>query len=214
MNFIDPEIEEYCLKFSSKENKVLRKLTRETYHKMMMPRMMSGHYMGLFLKLITSFKKPEKILEVGMFTAYSTICLANELQENGELHTIEINEEIIDFSSKFIKESNLEKKIYIHTGDAKKIIPKMKKKFDLIFIDADKKNYCLYYELCISKLNPGGHILIDNVLWNGKVVKKNSKEDTETNEIMRLNKKILNDPRVENILIPIRDGLMICKLLP
>jgi len=213
MNFINSEIENYCLKFSSKENKLLKKLSRETYHKMMMPRMMSGHYMGLFLKLITSLKKPKKILEIGMFTGYSTICLANELSEEGKLHTIEINEEVIDFSSKFIKESKLEKKIQIHKGDAKKIISKMKMKFDLIFIDADKKNYCLYYDLCISKLNPGGHILIDNVLWSGKVIKELNKKDIETTEILKLNKKINEDKRVENILIPIRDGLMICKLI-
>ena len=213
MNFINSDIEKYCLKFSSKETKLLQKLTRETYHKIMMPRMMSSHYMGLFLKLITSLKKPKKILEIGMFTGYSTICLANELTENGELHTIEINEEVIDFSSKFIKESKLEEKIHIHKGDAKKIISKMKKKFDLIFIDADKKNYCLYYDLCVAKLNPGGHILIDNVLWNGKVVKELNENDIETTEIMKLNEKINTDERVENILIPIRDGLMICKLI-
>jgi len=213
MNFINSKIEEYCLNFSSKENKLLKNLSRETYHKIMMPRMISGHYMGLLLKLITSLKKPEKILEVGMFTGYSTICLAAELSEKGELHTIEINEEIIDFASKFIKESNLEKKIYIHSGDARNIISKMKTKFDLIFIDADKKNYCLYYDLCISKLNPGGHILIDNVLWSGKVLNELDKKDVETNEIMKLNKKITNDDRVENILLPIRDGLMICKLI-
>jgi len=213
MNFINSEIENYCLKFSSKENKLLKKLSRETNHKMMMPRMMSGHYMGLFLKLIASLKKPKKILEIGMFTGYSTICLANELSEEGELHTIEINEEVIDFSSKFIKESALEKKIQIHKGDAKNIISKMKMKFDLIFIDADKKNYCLYYDLCISKLNPGGHILIDNVLWSGKVIKEVNKKDVETNEIIKLNKKINEDKRVENILLPIRDGLMICKLI-
>ena len=213
MNFINSKIEEYCLSFSSKENKLLKNLSRETYHKIMMPRMMSGHYMGLLLKLITSLKKPKKILEIGMFTGYSTICLAAELSEKGELHTIEINEEMIDFASKFIKESNLEKKIHIHNGDARNVISKMKTKFDLIFIDADKKNYCLYYDLCISKLNPGGHILIDNVLWSGKVLKELDKKDIETNEIIKLNKKITNDDRVENILLPIRDGLMICKLI-
>ncbi len=213
MNFINSEIEKYCLEFSSKENQLLQKLSRETYHKIMMPRMMSSHYMGLLLKLITSLKKPKKILEIGMFTGYSTICLANELTKEGELHTIEINEEVIDFSSKFIKESKLEKKIHIHKGDAKNIISKMKKKFDLIFIDADKKNYCLYYDLCVSKLNPGGHILIDNVLWSGKVIQEVNKNDIETIEIMKLNKKITKDKRVENILLPIRDGLMICKLI-
>jgi len=213
MHFINSEIEEYCLKFSSKEHKLLKKLSRETHHKIMMPRMMSSHYMGLLLKLITSFKKPKNILEIGMFTAYSTICLASELMETGKLHTIEINEEIVDFSTEFIKKSGLEKKIQIHTGNAKDIIPKMDIKFDLIFIDADKKNYCLYYELCIQKLNPGGHILIDNMLWSGKVLNKPNIKDKETNEIMKLNKKILHDKRVENILLPIRDGLMMCKLL-
>ena len=213
MNFINSEIEKYCLEFSSKESKLLKKLSRETHHKIMMSRMMSSHYMGLFLKLISSLKKPKKILEIGMFTGYSTICLANELQENGELHTIEINEEVIDFSSKFIQESKLEKKIHIHQGDAKDIISKMKKKFDLIFIDADKKNYCLYYDLCVPKLKKGGHILIDNVLWNGKVIQEINQKDIDTKEIIKLNKKITEDKRVENILLPIRDGLMICKLI-
>ena len=213
MNFINSEIENYCLKFSTKETKLLQKLTRETNYKILMPRMMSSHYMGLFLKMITSFKKPKKILEIGMFTGYSTICLAKELAEEGELHTIEKNEEIIDFASKFIKESNLDHKINIHNGDAKYIIPKLTTKYDLIFIDADKKNYCLYYDLCVPKLKKGGHILIDNVLWSGKVISKLNKNDRETVEIKNLNKKILEDKRFENIILPIRDGLMICKLI-
>lgn len=212
MNFINSEIEKYCLKYSSEESSILKNLSRETNHKILMPRMMSGHYMGLLLKLITSFKKPKKILEIGMFTGYSTICLANELTEGGELHTIEKNEEIIDFASKYFIDSKLQDKIHIHYGDAKNIIPKIKSKFDLIFIDADKKNYCLYYDLCIKKLNKGGHILIDNVLWSGKVLEKIMDNDKETLEINKLNKKIKEDKRVENILLPIRDGLMICKL--
>ena len=212
MNFINSEIEKYCLKYSSEESSILKNLSRETNHKILMPRMMSGHYMGLLLKLIASFKKPKKILEIGMFTGYSTICLANELTEGGELHTIEKNEEIIDFASKYFIDSKLQDKIHIHYGDAKNIIPKIKSKFDLIFIDADKKNYCLYYDLCIKKLNKGGHILIDNVLWSGKVIEKIMDNDIETLEINKLNKKIKEDTRVENILLPIRDGLMICKL--
>ena len=147
MNFINSEIEKYCLKYSSEESSILKNLSRETNHKILMPRMMSGHYMGLLLKLIASFKKPKKILEIGMFTGYSTICLANELTEGGEVHTIEKNEEIIDFASKYFIDSKLQDKIHIHNGDAKNIIPKIKSKFDLIFIDADKKTiaYIMIY---------------------------------------------------------------------
>tara|TARA_B100001121_G_scaffold248250_1_gene223668 strand:+ start:668 stop:1309 length:642 start_codon:yes stop_codon:yes gene_type:complete len=213
MNFIKSEIEKYCLNNSSPESSILKKLSRETNHKILMPRMLSGHYLGLLLKLIISFKKPKKILEIGMYTAYSTICMALELPEEGEIHTIEKNEEIIDFSKKYLKESNVEDKVHIHIGKAKEVLKNLNLKFDLIFIDADKKNYCLYYELCISKLNPGGHIIIDNVLWSGKVLDKTNIKDIETNEIVKLNEKITNDPRVENILLPIRDGIMICKLI-
>ena len=210
MNFINQEIESYCLKFSSKENKILKKLYRETHHKMIMPRMISGHYMGLVLKFIASLKKPKKILEIGMFTGYSTICLANELAEKGELHTIEINEEIIDFASKFIKESKLEKKIHIHTGDAKNIISKMKKKFDLIFIDADKANYINYFDISLELLKKGGIILADNVFWHGDVYNKN-KDDKQTNIIREFNLHVKNDKRVEKFILPLGDGLTICK---
>ena len=213
MNFIDPIIEKYCIDHSSKEEPLLEKLNRETNHKILMPRMISGHYLGLFLKMLSSLNKPRRILEIGTYTGYSTICLSNGLAKNGEIHSIDINDEISDFTRKFISKSTNKEKIYLHTGDAKKIIPNLKDKFDLIFIDADKKNYCLYYDMCIKKLNKNGFILIDNVLWSGKIINESKDSDLETNEIKKLNKKILNDTRVENILIPIRDGLMICKLI-
>ena len=212
MNFIEPLIQKYCIESSSDEDNLLKNISRETKHKILMPRMISGHYMGSFLKMISYLKKPDKILEIGTYTGYSTICLSAGLTKKGEIHSIDINEEILDFTKQFIDKSKNKNKIYLHTGDATKIIPKIKQTFDLIFIDADKKNYCLYYELCIKKLNPNGFILIDNVLWNGKVINEVSKNDLEANEIKKLNKKIKCDPRVENILLPIRDGLMICKL--
>tara|TARA_S200000501_G_C20836306_1_gene749516 strand:+ start:1027 stop:1668 length:642 start_codon:yes stop_codon:yes gene_type:complete len=213
VKFIDPLIEKYCIENTSQEESLLKEIYRETNHKVLMPRMISGHYLGSFLKMISSLKKPKKILEVGTYTGYSAICLSHGLAQNGEIHSIDINEEISDFTKKFISKSINKEKIHLHIGDAKNIIPKLKHKFDLIFIDADKKNYCLYFDMCIDKLNPNGFILIDNVLWSGKVLNKSKDSDLETNEIKKLNKKILNDPRVENILLPIRDGLMICKLL-
>jgi len=212
LNFIDPIIEKYCTQSTSKEDPLLKKLSRETNHKILMPRMMTGHYMGFFLKMISSLKKPKKILEIGTYTGYSTICLSEGLTENGEIHSIDINEEIIDFTKKFISKSKNKNKIHLYIGDAKIIIPKIKYNFDLIFIDADKKNYCLYYDMCIKKLNPNGVILIDNVLWSGKVTQESKQNDIETTEIKKLNQKIQNDSRVENILLPIRDGIMICKL--
>ena len=212
MNFVEPLIEKYCIELSSNEDPLLKDLHRETNHKIMMPRMITGHYMGILLKMISSLKKPEKILEIGTYTGYSTICLSEGLVNDGQIHSIDINEEISDFTKKFISKSKNKQKIHLYTGDAKKIIPDIKHNFDLIFIDADKKNYCLYYDMCISKLNPNGFILIDNVLWSGKVINKVKDNDIETKEIKKLNKKIKNDPRVENILLPIRDGLMICKL--
>ena len=173
-----------------------------------MPRMISGHYLGLFLKMLSSLNKPKRILEIGTYTGYSTICLSNGLAKNGEIHSIDINDEISDLQKNLFQKSKNKEKIYLHAGDAKKIIPNLKDKFDLIFIDADKKNYCLYYDMCIKKLNKNGFILIDNVLWSGKVINESKDSDLETNEIKKLNKKILNDSRVENILIPIRDGLI------
>ena len=209
---IEPLIEKYCIELSSNEDPLLKELYRETSHKILMPRMMTGHYMGVLLKMISFLKKPDRILEIGTFTGYSTICLSEGLTENGEIHSIDINEEISDFTKKFISKSKHKDKIHLHTGDAKKIIPQLKYDFDLIFIDADKKNYCLYYEMCIKKLNRNGFILIDNVLWSGKLIDKIKKNDIETKEIKKLNKKIQDDPRVDNVLLPIRDGFMICKL--
>ncbi|MAQ69978.1 MAG: methyltransferase [Flavobacteriales bacterium] len=213
MDFLPEPILNYSRKFSSPQNKVLKELERETQYKILMPRMISGHLMGSFLQLISTIIKPKYILEIGTYTGYSAICLASGLQEEGELHTIEINQELEDFASKYFKNAKLDNKIKMHIGNAKDIIPNLTHTFDIIFIDADKKNYCLYYEMALQKIKRGGYIIIDNVLWSGKVLEKAKKNDLETKEIQKLNQKIATDARVENLLIPLRDGIMICKVL-
>ncbi len=212
MDFLNQDIIDYCNKISCKDL-ILDQLERETFYKVLMPRMISGKIMGNFLKTISYLKQPKYILEIGTYTGYSAICLAQGLQKNGQLHTIEINEELKSICEKYFKIANLQSKIKLHVGDAITIIPKMKYVFDIIFIDADKKNYLKYYELALSKIKTGGYILIDNVLWSGKVLSPTKKNDTETREIKKLNEWIANDTRVENTLIPIRDGIMLCKVL-
>jgi len=206
MNFIEPLIQKYCIESSSDEDDLLKNLSRETKHKILMPRMISGHYMGSFLKMISYLKKPDKILEIGTYTGYSTICLSAGLTKKGEIHSIDINEEILDFTKQFIDKSKNKNKIYLHTGDATKIIPKIKQTFDLIFIDADKNNYPNYYELSLTLLRPNGIIIIDNMLWHGDVADE-SKKDAQTNTIRDLNKKIQTDERIEFSLLPLSDGL-------
>ena len=213
MDFLSESILNYSRKFSSPQNKILKELERETQYKILMPRMMSGHLMGSFLQFISKMIEPTYILEIGTYTGYSAICLASGLQKDGELHTIEINEELEDFASKYFKKAKLDKKIKMHIGDAKDIIPNLNQTFNIIFIDLDKKNYCLYYEIALTKIKKGGYIIIDNVLWSGKVLEKAKTNDIETKEIQKLNQKIEEDDRVENLLLPLRDGVMICKVL-
>ncbi|MAZ58798.1 MAG: methyltransferase [Flavobacteriales bacterium] len=213
MDFLSESILNYSRKFSSSQNKILKELERETQYKILMPRMLSGHLMGAFLQFISKIIKPTYILEIGTYTGYSAICLASGLQKDGELHTIEINQELEDFASKYFKKAKLHNKIKMHIGNAKDIIPKLTHIFDIIFIDADKKNYCLYYEIALKKIKKGGFIIIDNVLWSGKVLEKAKTHDIETKEIQKLNQKIAEDDRVENLLLPLRDGIMICKVL-
>lgn len=212
MDFLEQDILNYCNQLSSSDN-LLDDLERETNYKVLMPRMISGKIMGNFLKLISNLKKPKYILEIGTYTGYSAICLAEGITQDGQLHTIEINEELKSFSSKYFKKANLEHKITLHIGNAIDVIPTIDLLFDIVFIDADKKNYCKYYELAMQKSQTGGYILIDNVLWSGKVLEEAKEHDIETREIQKLNNLIINDNRVENTLIPIRDGLMICKVL-
>ena len=213
MFFLNQDLLKYSEKNTSKHNLILNELERETQHKVLFPRMLCGNLIGSILKLISELKRPKYILEIGTYTGYSAICLAQGLDDNGQLHTIEINEELKDIALKYFKKSHLQDKIKMHTGKALELIPSINLNFDIVFIDADKKNYCKYFDLVIDKTNKGGYILIDNVLWSGKVIKKIKNNDQETLEIKKLNEKIMLDKRVENILLPVRDGLMICKVL-
>jgi predicted O-methyltransferase YrrM len=202
-------IEEYIEKYTSPEAEILKELNRETHLKILRPRMLSGHIQGEFLKMLSRFIKPNNILEIGTYTGYSAICLAEGLSENGKLYTIEKNFELEDIIRKYIKKANLEDKILLYIGDATKIIPDIDKMFDIIFIDADKQNYTLYYNMTIDKLRSGGCMIVDNVLWNGKVLDELKPNDYETKGIIDFNERIRLDNRIEHLLLPQRDGLMI-----
>ena len=202
---------DYCIAHTTLEPALLYDLERETYLKTLAPQMASGHLQGQFLRFISKMKKPETILEIGTFTGYSAICLAAGLEEHGMLHTIEVNEELETLIRKYIEKASLKNKINLHIGDAKEIIPKLNLTYDIVFIDAGKIDYAYYYDLIIDMVNPDGLIIADNVLWSGKVVEK--KQNKDTSLLDAFNKKIHADERVENILLPIRDGLIIARKL-
>jgi caffeoyl-CoA O-methyltransferase len=209
MEFINKEIEDYISNHTNKESDLLSKLNRETWAKVLMPRMLSGHIQGQVLSLFSNITNPTNIIEIGTYTGYSALCLAEGLKADGELHTIDINEEHTMVAEKYFNKSKFSKNINQHIGNAINIIPKIKKKFQLAFIDADKENYSNYFDLLIDKIDINGIIIADNVLWSGKVTK--SIMDKETKELDSYNKKVNSDPRVENILLSVRDGLMICR---
>lgn len=209
MEFIDKKIEEYALEHSDKESAILKKINRETNAKVMMPRMLSGHMQGNLLRLISKMIQPKQILEIGTYTGYSAICLAEGLPKDGKLHTIDINDELGKMVRNYFEEAELTNKINYYIGNAIEIIPTINEKFDLVFIDADKINYSNYYDLVFDKLNSGGFIIADNVLWSGKVL--DDKKDKETQAIDEFNKKVKEDTRVERMLLPVRDGLMIVR---
>ena len=211
MDFLPKEIEEYALKNSDPELDVLYKLNRETHVKMTMPQMLSGHMQGLMLQMFSKMIRPKNILEIGTFTGYSAICMAQGLQEGGVLHTIDINEEFSEIINRHVRLAGLEGKIRLHIGPAVNIIPTLKEPFDLVFIDADKENYSAYYDLVFPQLKPGGYIIADNVLWSGKILNSPMKMDFETKSLYEYSRKIQADPRVENVLLPLRDGLMIAR---
>lgn len=206
---VDNKIEEYCELHTTEENSVLKKIFRETNLKVLNPRMLSGHLQGKFLEFLSRLINPENILELGTFTGYSAICLAKGLKNNGVLHTIEKNIELEDIILKNFDRAGILKNSKLYIGNALDIIPEIKQKFDLIFIDADKINLLNYYNLVFDKLNPNGLIIVDNVLWHKKVVENIKPNDDDTKAIMEFSDFVQNDPRVENVLLPIRDGLML-----
>ena len=210
-NFIDSKIFNYSLSKSSKEPKILNDLNRETHLKILNPRMLSGHYQGRILSLISKIIKPKTVLEIGTYTGYSTICLSEGLDKNGSIHTIDHNEELLVIQNKYFKKAGISEKVKQYTGDATKIIKKLNLDFDLVFIDADKENYPLYFDLIIEKVKPGGVIIADNILWSGKILEKVEEEDYATKSIIEFNDKVNNDDRVETIILPIRDGLSLIR---
>lgn len=211
MNFLPPELEAYIETHSTEESDVLKKLNRETNSTIMMPRMLSGHLQGRTLAMLSNMIKPMHILEIGTYTGYSAICLAEGLQKDGKLYTIDINEELETMITNYFKEAKLDSKIELLIGNALKLIPNLNIAFDLVFIDADKENYSTYYDLAFQKLKIGGYIIADNVLWSGKVIAKQDKDDKDTRAIKDFNQKVQHDHRVENVLMPIRDGLMVIR---
>ena len=206
-DIVNNKIEDYIRKNSSKEPEILKDLNKETYLKVLNPRMLSGHIQGRFLSIITKLIKPKKILEIGTYTGYSAICMAEGLIENGIIHTIDINEELISIQNKYFAKSKCNNSIIQHVGDARNIIKSINEKFDLVFLDADKENYIEYYELVIEKVKKGGLIIADNVLWTGKVIEPEKDDDELTQYLIDFNKMINEDDRVENIILPLRDGL-------
>ena len=206
-DIVNNKIEDYIRKNSSKEPEILKDLNKETYLKVLNPRMLSGHIQGRFLSIITKLIKPKKILEIGTYTGYSAICMAEGLIENGIIHTIDINEELVSIQNKYFAKSKCNNSIIQHVGDARNIIKNINEEFDVVFLDADKENYIEYYELVIEKVKKGGLIIADNVLWTGKVVEHDKDDDELTQYLIDFNKMINEDDRVENIILPLRDGL-------
>lgn len=213
MQMIPEKIENYAQQFSTPESEVLAALNRETHLNIMIPQMLSGHIQGNFLKMMSFMLQAKRILEVGTFTGYSAICLAEGMAKDGLLHTVDINEELEEIVSKYVQKAGLKDKVQQHIGAALDIIPTIDETFDLVFLDADKINYANYYDLVFDKVRPGGFIIADNVLWSGKVVEEIKPNDKDTKALHAYNQKVQDDPRVENYLIPIRDGLMVARKL-
>ena len=211
MNLISADLDHYCRDHSGNEGDVLHALFRETFQKVLQPRMLSGRLQGRLLSMVSKMIRPQFILEIGTYTGYSAICLAEGLSEKGKLITIDKNVELEDIAKKYFILSGNENRIEMRLGNALEIIPTIGESPDLVFLDADKSNYLNYYHLLIDRMKSGSYILADNVLWSGKVVEPLNPKDTDTAELMRFNDFIQQDERVENVLLPVRDGLMLIR---
>ncbi|PWH86837.1 O-methyltransferase [Brumimicrobium oceani] len=211
MEFLDEKLEDYVNAHTSPESEILSELNRQTHINVLQPRMLSGHLQGRTLSFLSKIIQPQRILEIGTYTGYSAICMAEGLKENGELITIDVNYELEDMVKSYIEKAGFSDQIEMKVGNAMDIIPKLDKNFNLVFIDADKSNYSNYYDLLIDDLPKGAILIADNVLWSGKVVEEIKKKDKDTEALKIFNKKIQDDDRVENVLLPIRDGLMMIR---
>lgn len=211
MDFLPEGVDNFVTKNTENEPKILQELNHETWEKVLIPRMLSGHLQGRVLSMLTHMIQPKTILEIGTYTGYSAICMSEGLQNGGKIHTIDINEELESMVNKYIEKTELRNIITNHIGNALEIIPTLNEKFDLVFIDADKTNYSKYYDLVFDQVNTGGYIIADNVLWSGKVADSIKNTDPDTQAMISYSEKIHNDSRVQNVLFPIRDGLMIAR---
>ena len=211
MDFLPEELENFILKNTEKEPSVLAELNHETWEKVLIPRMLSGHLQGRVLSMLSHMINPKTILEIGTYTGYSAICMAEGLQKGGKIHTIDINEELETMVNYYIEKSNLKNTIINHIGNAIDIIPTLTEPIDLVFIDADKTNYSNYYDLVFDKVSTGGYIIDYNVLWSVKVTEEKEKLDPDTIALIDYSEKVNNDDRVQNVLFPISDGLMIVR---
>jgi caffeoyl-CoA O-methyltransferase len=211
MEFIDPQLNDYAEQHTSPESELLQRINRETNLEVLMPRMLSGHLQGRILAMISKMVSPAYIVEIGTYTGYSAICMAEGLRKSGKLITIEYNEELQKRILDYFIESKFASLIDLRIGDAMQILPTLAEGIDLVFIDADKTNYLNYYNIIIDKLNPGGYILADNVLWSGKVIEDVDLDDADTIALKKFNTFVYEDERVENILMPVRDGLMLIR---
>ena len=212
MHFLSEELDTYVTLHSQGEPELLVQLNKETHQKILQPRMLSGHFQGRVLSMLSKIIHPTNILEVGTYTGYATLCLAEGLAENGTIDTLDNEEELFDFQRKYFDKTIWAKQITQHLGDALDIIPRLTKKYDLVFIDADKENYINYFHLIVPMMNKGGIILSDNVLWSGKVLEEIKQGDITTKILLEYNKLLKEDPRVETVLLPIRDGLTVSRV--
>ncbi|MGV3505218.1 MAG: O-methyltransferase [Adhaeribacter sp.] len=212
MDFLSPELQRYITEHTTPEPPLLYQLNRETHTKVMKPRMLSGQVQGRFLTMMAQMIRPRQVLEIGTYTGYSAICLAEGLAPGGLVHTIDVNEELEDLVRGYLAKAGLSEQVRYYIGPALEVIPTLDYSFDLVFIDADKINNARYYEMVLAKLNPGGFILVDNVLWSGKVTQQTGKKtDADTQSILDFNALVQADDRVENLLLPLRDGLMMIR---
>ena len=213
MEFLDEAIEAYVERYTTEESKVLKELNRETYSRVLIPRMLAGHLQGRVISMFSHMINPRQVLEIGTYTGYSALCWAEGLQDEGQVHTIDVNEELEEMAARYINKAGQTSSVVTYLGNALDIIPSIDKIFDVVYIDADKENYSNYYDLVIDKVRTGGYIIADNVLWSGKVIEAEESQDEDTQALIAYCEKIQSDSRVINVLFPVRDGLLVARKL-